>query len=71
MKKATINNAVIYFEVFIANADPFILLSNDENASEGISKIYFLRKFSIKFAMEDFLKYVDKVKEYKAANEVR
>lgn len=71
MKKATINNVVIYFEVYIANADPFILLSNDENASEGISKIYFLRKYSIKFAMEDFLKYIDKVKEYKAANEVR
>lgn len=71
MKKATINNVAVYYEVFIANADPFILLSNDENASEGISKIYFLRKYSIKFAMEDFLKYVDKVKEYKAANEVR
>jgi hypothetical protein len=71
MKKATINNQVIFFEVFIANADPFILLANDENASEGISKIYFLRKYSIKFAMEDFLKYIEKVKEYKAANEVR
>lgn len=71
MKKATINNQAIYFEVFIANADPFILLSNDENASEGTAKIYFLRKYSIKYAMEDFLKYCDKIKEYKANNEVR
>lgn len=69
MKPVQINGRKIYFEVFIANADPFILLSNQENASEGISKIYFLRRFSMKYAMEDFVKYVDKIAEMNATKE--
>lgn len=65
MKPALINGKKIYFEVFIANADPFILLSSTENASEGIAKIYFLRRYSMKYAMEDFCKYCDKIAEIK------
>lgn len=66
------NGKKIYFEVFIAHADPFILISDKEHPSEGISKIYFLRRFSMKYAMEDFLKYCDKIAEMNKAktNEV-
>jgi hypothetical protein len=71
MNNAKINGHIIFFEVFITGSEPFILLANNEYPSEGISKIYFLRKYSIKYAMEDFVKYVDKIKEYKAANEVQ
>ena len=73
MKPALINGKKIYFDVFIAHADPFILLSSTEIASEGISKIYYLRRFSMKYAMEDFLKYIDKINEMnksKAGNDV-
>lgn len=69
MKPVQINGKRIYFEVFIANTDPFILLSNTENASEGIAKIYFLRRFSMKYAMEDFVKYIDKIAEINAQKE--
>jgi hypothetical protein len=71
MKNAKINGYTIFFEVFITGAEPFILLSNNEYPSEGTNKIYFLRRYSIKYAMEDFVKYCEKVKEYKAANEVQ
>jgi hypothetical protein len=71
MNNAKINGTIIFFEVFITGSEPFILLSNSEYPSEGISKVYFLRRYSIKYAMEDFVKYVEKVKEYKAANEVQ
>lgn len=57
MKPALINGKKIYFDVFIAHADPFILISTNEIASEGLSKIYFLRRYSMKYAMEDFVKY--------------
>ena len=63
MKPAIINGKKVYFDVFIAHADPFILISTTEIASEGISKIYFLRRYSMKYAMEDFLKYTDKINE--------
>ena len=73
MKPAIINGKKVYFDVFIAHADPFILISTTEIASEGISKIYFLRRYSMKYAMEDFIKYVDKINDMnkaKASNEV-
>ena len=54
MKPYTMNGNKYWFEVFISANEPFILLSNTEYPSEGLAKIYFLRKFSMKFAMEDF-----------------
>lgn len=63
MKPYTMNGNKYYFEVFISANEPFILLSNAEYPSEGIAKIYFLRKYSMKFAMEDFVKYEANVKE--------
>ena len=73
MKPYIMNGSKYYFEVFISANEPFILLSNAEYPSEGIAKIYFLRKFSMKFAMEDFVKYEANVKERNTQrnNEVR
>lgn len=73
MKAYTMNNNKYYFEVFISANEPFILLSTTEYPSEGLSKIYFLRKYSMKYAMEDFVKYETNVKERNTQknNEVR
>jgi len=73
MKPYTLNGKKYYFEVFISANEPFILLSNTEYPSEGLSKIYFLRKYSMKYAMEDFVKYEAIVKERNTQrkNEVR
>jgi hypothetical protein len=73
MKPYIINNNKYYFEVFISANEPFILLSTTEYPSEGLSKIYFLRKYSMKYAMEDFVKYEANVKERNTqrTNEVR
>lgn len=73
MKPYTMNGNKYWFEVFISANEPFILLSNAEYPSEGLAKIYFLRKFSMKFAMEDFVKYESNVKERNTQrnNEVR
>lgn len=73
MKPYTMNGNKYWFEVFISANEPFILLSNTEYPSEGLAKIYFLRKFSMKFAMEDFVKYESNVKERNTQrnNEVR
>lgn len=73
MKPYTMNNNKYYFEVFISANEPFILLSTNEYPSEGISKIYFLRKYSMKYAMEDFVKYEAILKERNTQrnNEVR
>ena len=57
------NGNKYWFEVFISGYEPFILLSTNEYTSEGLAKIYFLRKYSMKFAMEDFVKYESNVKE--------
>jgi hypothetical protein len=48
-------------------------MSTTEYPSEGLSKIYFLRKYSMKYAMEDFVKYEANVKERNTQknNEVR
>ena len=69
MKPAIMNGKKIFFEVFVTNGDPFILISDKEWASEGISKIYFLRRFSMKYAMEDFIKYLDKIAEMNKAKQ--
>ena len=73
MKPYTINGPKYFFEVFISANEPFILLSTTEYPSEGLSKIYFLRKYSMKYAMEDFVKYEAIVKERNTQrnNEVR
>lgn len=73
MKPYTINGTKYWFEVFISANEPFILLSNAEYPSEGLAKIYFLRKFSMKFAMEDFVRYEQIVNDRSSAkqNEVR
>jgi len=57
MKPYTINGRKYFFEVFISANEPFILISRTEYPSEGLSKIYFLRKYSMKYAMEDFVRY--------------
>ncbi len=73
MKAYTLDGTRYWFEVFISANEPFILLSTTEYPSEGIAKIYFLRKFSMKYAMEDFVKYVGNVRERNTQrnNEVR
>jgi hypothetical protein len=73
MKAYNLDGTRYWFEVFISANEPFILLSTTEYPSEGIAKIYFLRKFSMKYAMEDFVKYVGNVKERNTQrnNEVR
>jgi len=73
MKPYTMNGNKYWFEVFISANEPFILLSNSEYPSEGLSKIYFLRKYSMKYAMEDFVKYESNIKERNTqrTNEVR
>jgi hypothetical protein len=73
MKPVRMNGFVYYFEVFITSNEPFILMSTTEYPSEGLSKIYFLRKYSMKYAMEDFVKYEANVKERNTQknNEVR
>jgi len=73
MKPVKMNGFVYYFEVFISSNEPFILMSTNEYPSEGLSKIYFLRKYSMKYAMEDFVKYEANVKERNTQknNEVR
>ena len=73
MKPVRMNGFVYYFEVFITSNEPFILMSTTEYPSEGLSKIYFLRKYSMKYAMEDFVKYESNIKERNTQrnNEVR
>jgi hypothetical protein len=73
MKPVKMNGFVYYFEVFISSNEPFILMSTTEYPSEGLSKIYFLRKYSMKYAMEDFVKYEANIKERNTQrnNEVR
>jgi hypothetical protein len=62
MKVINVNGKKIYFEVFI-NPEPFILFSDNEIASMGLFKVYFLNRYSIKYASEDFVKYIDKIQE--------
>ena len=58
MTKYTFNEKPYIYQVFeTGNNVHFILLSQKETPFEGLFKIYFLHKFSIKFAMEDFCKY--------------
>ena len=73
MKPVRMNGFFYYFEVFITANEPFILMSTTEYPSEGLSKIYFLRKYSMKYAMEDFVKYEANIKERNTQknNEVR
>ena len=73
MKPVKMNGFVYYFEVFISSNEPFILMSTTEYPSEGLSKIYFLRKYSMKYAMEDFVKYEAIVNDRNSAkqNDVR
>jgi len=73
MKPVKMNGFIYYFEVFITSNEPFILMSTTEYPSEGLSKIYFLRKYSMKYAMEDFVKYEANIKERNTQreNEVR
>jgi len=73
MKPVKMNGFIYYFEVFITSNEPFILMSTTEYPSEGLSKIYFLRKYSMKYAMEDFVRYEANIKERNTQreNEVR
>jgi hypothetical protein len=73
MKPVKMNGFVYYFEVFINGNEPFILMSTTEHPSEGLSKIYFLDRYSMKYTIEDFVKYEANVKERNTqkTNEVR
>lgn len=73
MKPVKMNGIMYYFEVFITSNEPFILMSTTEQPSEGLSKIYFLRKYSMKYAMEDFVRYEAnvKIRNTQQENEVR
>jgi hypothetical protein len=73
MKPVQLNGKKYFFEVFIASSEPFILMSTMEFPSEGLSKIYFLRKYSMKYAMEDFVRYETIINDRNSAkeNEVR
>ena len=44
MKPATVNGKKVFFNVILNEGDPFILISDQEWASEGINKIYFQTK---------------------------
>lgn len=68
MKQANINEKKIFFEVYIT-PEPIIILSDQESLSYAVNKVYSLHRFSIKYAMEDFCKYLDKVQEYKNERE--
>ena len=69
MKKYTgIDGITYWMEIFTGHGDPFILLSTSENYSEGTSKVYFLQRYSIRYAQEDFCKYVVKINELKNQN---
>lgn len=62
MNKYTHNGKQYYFEALkTANGHPFIILSQKEIPHDGLFKVYFLHKYSIKFAMDDFCKYEDLV----------
>lgn len=68
MTKYTFNDRNYFYQVFeTANKLPFILLSQKENAQDGLFKVYFLHKYSIKFAMEDFIKYEENYNNRKNA----
>ena len=73
MKPVILNGKKYFFEVFISSNEPFILMSTMEFPSEGLSKIYFLRKYSMKYAMEDFVRYETIINDRNSAkeNEVR
>lgn len=68
MNAATINEKKIYFEVFLT-PEPIIVLSDKESLAYATNKVYSLHRFSIRYAMEDFVKYLDKVQEYKNERE--
>jgi hypothetical protein len=68
MKMINVNGRKIYFDVFL-NPEPFILFSDNEIASLGLVKVYFLHRYSIKYASEDFLKYMDKIQEINSQRE--
>jgi hypothetical protein len=68
MKQINVNEKRIYFEAYMT-PEPFILLSDNEQLSNGYLKAYSLHRFSIKYAMEDYVKYLEKVKEYKIERE--
>ena len=62
MTQYTFNEKTYYYEVFKTKNDlPFIVLSQKEKCFDGLFKMYFLQKYSIKYAMEDFEKYEDNV----------
>ena len=68
MNAYTFENRKFYFKVFLnEGSTPFILLSTSEDPSIGISKIYFLSKYSMKYAMEYFFKDVTAIESKKNA----
>ena len=58
MTKYTFQDKTYYYQVFeTSNKIHFIMLAQKEQPFDGLFKVYFLHKYSIKFAMEDFCKY--------------
>lgn len=62
MTKYTFDGRQFFYKVFLnEGSSPFILLSTTEEPSIGISRIYFLSKYSMKYAMEYFSKDVQTI----------
>ena len=69
MNRYTHNGKTYFCEAFkTSNGHPLILISQKEVPHEGLFKVYFLHKYSIKFAMDDFCKYEDLVASKKTGS---
>ena len=66
MTKYTFQDKTYFYEVFETSSKThFIMLAQKEIPFDGLFKVYFLHKYSIKFAMEDFCKYENLVAQKK------
>lgn len=72
MKKYTHEGRTYYFYVFVTeHINPFILLSTNEDPANGLQKVYFLSRYSMKYAMEDFHKFALLMEAKKQNNAVQ
>lgn len=70
MTKYTFDGRQFFYKVFLnEGSSPFVLLSTTEEPSIGISRIYYLTKYSIKYAMEYFGKDVQNIED-RAGNKI-
>ena len=72
MKKYTHEGRTYYFHVFVTDQiTPFMLLSTTEDQGQGMQKVYFLSRYSMKYAMEDFHKFILLMETKKANSAVQ